>query len=102
MNSSTSASSTRVVETRVHGSAPLFKLYVINDTDVFFGYYPVVEHDVRIDGKRVPIFDPMGKDAVLFEYLDDGDPQSMRSLFVSQTRTWFDSVWNTIATPRSA
>lgn len=87
------------VETRVHGSAPLFKAYVINEADVFFGYYPVVRHDVKIGGKRTPIFDPMGKDAVLFQHTDDGDPESTGSQFVAQTRTWFTSIWDTIARP---
>ena len=27
-------------EVRVHGSAPLFKVYLINEQDLFFGYYP--------------------------------------------------------------
>jgi hypothetical protein len=39
----------------------------------------------------------MGKDAVMFQHTDDGDPESMGSLFVAQTRNWFDSVWDTIA-----
>lgn len=89
------------VETRLHGSAPLFKAFVLNGTDVFFGYYPVVRHEVRIDGKKQAIFDPMGKDAVMFQHTDDGDPESMGSLFVAQTIGWFDSLWNTIATPGS-
>lgn len=89
------------VETRVHGSAPLFKAYVVNETDAFFGYYPVVRHEVRIGGKRTPIFDPMGKDAVLFQYTDDGDPESVGSQFVAQTRAWFDSIWHTIAREHS-
>jgi DNA-binding transcriptional regulator YhcF (GntR family) len=85
------------VEIRVHGSAPLFKCYIVNNVDVFFGYYPVVKHEVRIGHKRQTIFDPMGKDAVMFQHTDDGDPESMGSLFVAQTRNWFDSVWDTIA-----
>lgn len=89
-----------IVETRVHGSAPLFKAYIINGVDAFFGYYPVVKHEVRIDGKKQAIYDPMGKDAVLFQRTDDGDPDSLDAIFVAQTQTWFDSVWNTIATPR--
>ena len=89
------------VETRVHGSAPVFKAYGVNDVDVFFGYYPVVKHEVRIGGKRTSIFDPMGKDAVLFQYTDDGDPDSTGSQFVAQTRTWFGSIWDTIARPTS-
>lgn len=89
------------VETRVHGSAPLFKAYVVNDVDVFFGYYPVVRHEVRLNGKRATIFDPMGKDAVMFQHTDDGDPESTGSQFVAQTRTWFASIWDTIARPSS-
>ncbi len=87
------------VEMRVHGSAPLFKAYVVNDTDVFFGYYPVVRHEVRLNGKRASIFDPMGKDAVMFQHTDDGDPESTGSQFVAQTRAWFTSIWDTIARP---
>jgi DNA-binding transcriptional regulator YhcF (GntR family) len=87
------------VETRVHGSAPLFKAYIINGIDAFFGYYPVVKHEVRIEGKRQTIYDPMGKDAVLFQRTDEGDPESLDAIFVAQTQLWFDSVWNTIATP---
>jgi DNA-binding transcriptional regulator YhcF (GntR family) len=85
------------VEVRVHGSAPLFKLYLINEHDLFFGFYPVVEHTVVIDKHRVPIFDPMGKDAVLFHHTADGDPDSMGSLYVAEAAKWFDSVWTTIA-----
>jgi DNA-binding transcriptional regulator YhcF (GntR family) len=87
------------VETRVHGSAPLFKAYLINRTDAFFGYYPVVKHEVRITGKRRTILDPMGKDAVLFQHTDDGDPESTGAQFVQQTQKWFDSIWDTIAHP---
>jgi hypothetical protein len=89
------------VETRVHGGSPLFKAYIINETEVFFGYYPVVRHEVRLNGKKRVIFDPMGKDAVLFQYTDDGDPDSTGSQFVAQTRTWFASIWDTIAIPTS-
>lgn len=85
------------VETRFHGSAPLFKAYIINGSDVFFGYYPAVRHQVRVDGKRETIFDPMGKDAVMFQHTD---PDSLGSQFVCQTRDWFTSIWGTIAVPR--
>ncbi|MGH8893429.1 MAG: GntR family transcriptional regulator [Actinomycetes bacterium] len=87
------------VEVRAHGASPLFKAYIVNDTDVFFGYYPVAKHDVRIDGKKRSILDPMGKDSVLFQHTDDGDPGSTGSQFVTQTKAWFESIWNTIAVP---
>lgn len=85
------------VDARVHGSAPLFKLYLINQHDLFFGFYPVVEHTVTIGRKSVPIYDPMGKDAALFHHVADGDADSMGSLYVAETAKWFNSVWDTIA-----
>ena len=86
------------VETRVHSSAPLFKLYLINGSDLFFGFYPVREHQVSIDGNQMPIFDPMGKDTELFHHTG-GIPDSMGSLYISEASQWFDSIWTTIARP---
>ncbi|WP_409482773.1 GntR family transcriptional regulator [Arsenicicoccus dermatophilus] len=91
---------TGTVEARQHGTTPLFKAYVINDVDVFFGYYPVVRHEVRLDSDRAEILDPMGKDTVLFQYTDDGNPDDPGTQFVHQTRTWFTSLWDTVAEPR--
>lgn len=85
------------VETRRFAAAPMFKAYVINDVDAFFGYYPVMKHDVRAGGQHLPTYDPMGKDAVLFHWRDDGDIESVGTQFVIETRKWFDSVWNSIA-----
>lgn len=87
------------VESRVTSASPLFKCYLINGVDAFFGFYPVVEHEVRANGTRINVFDPMGKDASLFQQTGDGDPDSIGSQFVSQAAAWFESVWNTIARP---
>jgi DNA-binding transcriptional regulator YhcF (GntR family) len=85
-------------EVRVHSASPLFKLYIINNSEAFFGFYPVVEHSVTIDGEPVSIYDPMGKDATLFHYSQsDEEDSSTGSQYVEQARTWFDSLWNTIA-----
>lgn len=86
------------VQARVYGAAPLFKMYLINEHDLFFGFYPVVEHLVTVaGGKQIPIYDPMGKDAVLFHHVADSDPDSTGSLYVAETAKWFNSVWNTVA-----
>lgn len=82
---------------RVHGASPLFKLYLVNGQDLFFGFYPVVERTVTIDKKRIPIFDPMGKDTVLFHHTADSDPESTASQYIAETAKWFDSLWDTIA-----
>jgi len=76
---------------------PLFKLYLINDAEVFFGYYPVREHKVTLDGEETAMWDLMGKDAILFQHSAEADGESMASQYVQQSRMWFDSVWNTVA-----
>lgn len=84
-------------EVRVHRAAPLFKLYILNGDEVFFGFYPVVQHTVTIDGEEVAIYDPMGKDAVLFHRAITDDETSDASQYVEQACTWFESMWSTIA-----
>ncbi|GII25495.1 winged helix-turn-helix domain-containing protein [Planosporangium mesophilum] len=85
-------------EVRAHGTTALFKLYILNGDEVFFGFYPVVQHTVSIDKQPVPIFDVLGKDVPLFHYTaDDTDGDGTGSQYVQQARGWFDSVWTTIA-----
>lgn len=84
-------------ELRVYPAVPLFKLYLINRTEAFFGYYPVREHVVSLDGADTPIWDLMGKDATLFHHAAEPDEESLSSLFIEQSQMWFDSIWNTVA-----
>ncbi|MHA6795822.1 winged helix-turn-helix domain-containing protein [Pseudonocardia bannensis] len=86
-------------EVRVAPAVPMFKLYLLNDTEAFFGYYPVQEHAVQLDGESVTMWDLMGKDATLFHHSADVDPDSMASQFVAQSKMWFDSMWSTVARP---
>ena len=86
-------------EIRVYPAVPLFKLYVINSDEAFFGYYPVEKHDVQLDGERTQIWDLMGKDTVLFHHAADVDPESLASQYVRQSTAWFDSIWNSVASP---
>jgi DNA-binding transcriptional regulator YhcF (GntR family) len=88
---------TATVNTRVHSCAPLFKLFIVNNTEAFFGFYPVVKHAVAIAGDEVPIYDPMGKDAVMFHHAQSDDDTSISSQYIEQARQWFESMWNTIA-----
>jgi DNA-binding transcriptional regulator YhcF (GntR family) len=84
---------------RVHSSAPLFKLYLLNATELFFGFYPVVQHELEIDGQSIPTFDPMGKDTALFHHTAETDPEALSSQYVAEAAAWFDSIWTTIARP---
>lgn len=54
---------------------------------------------MKIGGTKQPIPSPMGKDAIIFQHTDDRDPDSTGFQFVAQTRSWFNSIWDTIAKP---
>jgi DNA-binding transcriptional regulator YhcF (GntR family) len=84
-------------EVRAHGTTVLFKTYIVNREEVFFGFYPVVANTVSIDKQPVPIFDVLGKDVPLFHYTTGDEDDDTGSQFVTQARGWFDSVWTTIA-----
>jgi hypothetical protein len=85
-------------EVRVHNLAPLFKLYLVNGREAFFGFYPIAEHTVRVGGGIHPMYDLMGKDSVLFHHSsDDTDAGSAADLYVAQAKMWFDSIWATVS-----
>ncbi|WP_372671301.1 GntR family transcriptional regulator [Amycolatopsis kentuckyensis] len=84
-------------QVRTYHAAPLFKLFLLNGTEAFFGFYPVLQHSVAIGGEPVEIFDPMGKDAVLFHYAKTEDNSAIDSQYVEQAQKWFDSVWSSVA-----
>ncbi|MEU3273341.1 GntR family transcriptional regulator [Saccharomonospora sp. NPDC006951] len=86
-------------EIRVHPAAPLFKLYLINEQETFFGFYPVVEHAIAFNGETQSMYDLMGKDAILFHHSVNEDDTSTGSQYVEQARTWFDSMWTSVAKP---
>ncbi|MGI5178700.1 GntR family transcriptional regulator [Dactylosporangium sp. CA-152071] len=89
-------------EVRQHGTAVLFKVYILNNAEAFFGFYPVVRHSVTINHESVPIYDVMGKDVPLFQFAAGDDEDDMPTQYVQQARAWFDSVWNTIARKQTA
>ena len=83
---------------RVHRAAPLFKLYMINNEEAFFGFYPVREHVITLGGAPRAIYDLMGKDAILFQHSVTDDDTSTGSQYVEQARDWFESMWSTVST----
>jgi DNA-binding transcriptional regulator YhcF (GntR family) len=84
-------------EVRIVHMAPLFKLFLLNSNEAFFGFYPVVRHNVAVGSEPVEIFDPMGKDATLFHFARSDDAGAVASQYVEQAQSWFDSVWATVA-----
>ncbi|MEU9230859.1 winged helix-turn-helix domain-containing protein [Streptomyces subrutilus] len=90
------------VDVRVHSGTQFFKLYVINNEDAFFGYYPIRPNKVVAQGEAIEIYDLVGKDTTLFHYsLNEGDSSSGAQQ-VEQARMWFDSVWETIGRDANA
>jgi DNA-binding transcriptional regulator YhcF (GntR family) len=85
------------VQIRLHQLAPLFKLYILNNEEAFFGFYPVREHKVTLKGEARPMYDLMGKDALLFHHTISDDDTAIGSQYVEQARAWFDSIWTTIS-----
>ncbi len=83
-------------QVRVHAGAVTSKLYIINRAEAFFGFYPITEHRVALDGQPVAMFDLMGKDVTLFHYSSD-DPSGLGSQFIEQAQAWFDSMWSTVS-----
>ncbi|MFJ5883260.1 GntR family transcriptional regulator [Kitasatospora cineracea] len=88
------------VEVKVHRASSLFKLYILNRAEAFFGFYPLRERTVSIDGNSHTFFDVTGKDTTLFHHAVGPDDSSLGSQYVQQAQTWFDSVWSTIAYER--
>ena len=86
-------------EVRVHGGTPTFKLYILNGSEAFFGFYPLTEHTVALHGQPVPMYDLMGKDVTMFHYEKGDDPTGIGGQFVEQAQAWFDSMWATISRP---
>jgi len=90
------------VEVKLYRGSPLFKLYILNNTEVFFGFYPLRERTLTVADEPRTFFDVTGKDATLFHHSAGTDEASMGSQYVEQSRKWFDSVWNTIAYGRES
>lgn len=90
--------STATAEIRVHPATPLFKLYLLNDDEAFFGFYPVREHVINFGAESQAMYDLMGKDATLFHHSANDDDTSTGSQYLDQAKTWFTSMWTSVAT----
>jgi hypothetical protein len=81
---------------RCHGAAPLFKAYILNGDEVFFGLYPVERHLVTIGRQDVDMWDLTGKEVDLL-YQSKGEPDSVGRQYVDQFQRWFDSMWDSVS-----
>jgi len=84
------------VQIRAHACPPLFKLYILNGEDVFFGFYPIIKHQIPLPSGPRDIYDPMGKDAVVFHHsVHGGHPAD--EPYVEQARAWFGAMWDNLS-----
>ncbi|MFD8319577.1 hypothetical protein [Kitasatospora purpeofusca] len=90
------------VQVKVHRASSLFKLYILNRSEAFFGFYPLRERTVAIDDTDHTFYDVTGKDTTLFHHAAGPDDASLGSQYVQQAQMWFDSVWSTIAYERQS
>ena len=84
----------------MHGGTANFKLYILNRSEAFFGFYPITEHAVTLGGDSVAMYDLMGKDATMFQFQAYFDPDALGALYVNQAQAWFDSMWATVSRER--
>jgi hypothetical protein len=89
---------TASAQVRVHRGSAMFKLYILNRNEAFFGFYPIAEHAVMLHGESVSMYDLMGKDATMFHHERGDDPASIGAQYVDQAQAWFDSMWATVST----
>ena len=65
-------------QVRVHPAPPMFKLYLINNEEAFFGFYPVREHVIKLRWRNPGHLRLMGKDAILFHHSTTPPPRQRR------------------------
>jgi len=81
---------------RAHQLPPLFKMYILNGDQVFFGLYPIAKHDIPLPGGNRDMYDLMGKDAMVFRY-SGASGETADTQFIEQSQAWFDSIWDSIS-----
>ncbi len=81
---------------RAHACPPLFKLYILNGEDVFFGFYPIIKQSIPLASGPREMYDLMGKDAVVFHHsVHSGHPAD--APYVEQARSWFTAMWDNLS-----
>ena len=81
---------------RAHSSTPMFKLYILNEEEVFFGFYPIIKQSISLPSGPREIYDLMGKDAVVFHHsIHSGHPAD--EPYVEQARSWFTAMWDNLS-----
>ncbi|MFF4508387.1 hypothetical protein [Streptomyces sp. NPDC001401] len=74
-------------------ATPQFKLYVLNETEMLFSPYEVVERQIRVKSSERPVdsLDVLGLGSILSYHRLEDDEESHDSLFFSAWTEWFRS-----------
>lgn len=81
-------------EFRHLNSAPMFKLYIVNRTEVLHGPYIPFVRPVMLDtGEEVEAVDVLGLGATLTHHVRDDRTDSPGSSFVDGMTAWFEATW---------
>jgi hypothetical protein len=87
-----------LAEVRMHRATQLFKVFIINESMVFFGVYPIEERSLRNSEGAGQVYDLRGFKTRMFHYRSEQGREVDRHL-VYVYNEWFASMWASIATP---
>lgn len=74
---------------------PHYKLYVLNNSEILYGTYDVVERTVTVsDGTGIEALDVIGLGSTLSYHRREEDEQSHDSTFFTSMQDWFETTWN--------
>ncbi|WP_406469422.1 GntR family transcriptional regulator [Streptomyces hirsutus] len=74
---------------------PPVKLYLLNGVEALFAYYTLSRSEAQIDQENVQTYDAQGTRSALFAFEQGAGMRD--SAFVTQSRLWFDALWETIS-----
>ncbi|WP_078878550.1 FadR/GntR family transcriptional regulator [Streptomyces sp. NBRC 110035] len=74
---------------------PPMKLYLLNGVEAFFAYYTPSRSEAQIGQENIRTYDVQGTRSALFAFEQGAGTRD--SAFVTQSRLWFDALWETIS-----
>ncbi|MYZ08712.1 GntR family transcriptional regulator, partial [Streptomyces sp. SID2999] len=74
---------------------PPVKLYLLNGSEALFAYYTLARRERDIGPEHLALYDAEGTRSMLFAFARGAGERDTE--FVSQSRLWFDALWETIS-----
>ncbi|MGW1912887.1 winged helix-turn-helix domain-containing protein [Streptomyces sp. NPDC002076] len=75
---------------------PPFKMYLLNNEEVLFGYYMLTRREEEWGSQRLDMWDALGSQSLLFCFEKSAGDRD--ATFGEQSQKWFDALWGTITT----